>query len=271
VKATQSETQPWWCRVWWPLITCQPPAVRRSGARSRTAGSKSASLSPLARRSNPANTRRQLLQTAALQGLYVQAYVPYGSSSKTATLPIPASLQPSFTGTVPNISYPDVATSALFNLAGGATTYFGLRFTGEDTGREPLPFAPCVADSVTPCLSLTRNRIWLMEQGWGLQRSTANNATHGAVTVRILTLCQLSRGSRMQVELIPTGCAGNLTVPADVSTNYTFSMDSDDGALLYVDKALLIDKSGALRRLRSYLASDRHVCLLYMQSISLRK
>ena len=33
-------------------------------------------------------------------------------------------------------------------------------------------------------------------------------------------------------------------------------MDSDDGALLYIDKALLIDKSGALRSPRSSLPRD---------------
>ena len=41
-------------------------------------------------------------------------------------------------------------------------------------------------------------------------------------------------------------CAGNVTVPATVNTNYTFSMDSDDGAQLYIDGQLLIDKGGAL-------------------------
>ena len=61
----------------------------------------------------------------------MQAFVPYGTASKTAALPIPASLQPSAVAFAPNISYPDVAASALYGLAGGAQTYFGLRFTGE--------------------------------------------------------------------------------------------------------------------------------------------
>jgi len=41
-------------------------------------------------------------------------------------------------------------------------------------------------------------------------------------------------------------CAGNVTVPATANTNYTFSMDSDDGAQLYINGQLLIDKGGAL-------------------------
>jgi len=75
--------------------------------------------------------RRQLLQPGAMPGLYVQAFLSYGSASKTAALPIPASLQPTSVAFAPNVSYPDVAASALFGLAGGATTYFGLRFTGD--------------------------------------------------------------------------------------------------------------------------------------------
>ena len=80
---------------------------------------------------DPRLVRRQLLQPGAMPGLYVQAFVPYGSASKTAALPIPASLRPSAVAFAPNVSYPDVAASALFGFAGGATTYFGLRFLGE--------------------------------------------------------------------------------------------------------------------------------------------
>lgn len=40
-------------------------------------------------------------------------------------------------------------------------------------------------------------------------------------------------------------CAGNITVPAAVNTNYTFYMDSDDGSQLTIDGKLLIDKGGA--------------------------
>ena len=57
----------------------------------------------------------------------MQAYVPYNSPYK---LPIPTSSQPSFTGAVPDVNYPDVSNSALFALAGGTTKNFGLRFTG---------------------------------------------------------------------------------------------------------------------------------------------
>ncbi len=64
-------------------------------------------------------------------GRCVQAFVPYGNASVAGALPIPASLQPSSVATAPNVSYPDVAASDLFNLARGAKTYFGLRFTGE--------------------------------------------------------------------------------------------------------------------------------------------
>ena len=58
-------------------------------------------------------------------------------------------------------------------------------------------------------------------------------------------------------------------MPANVSTNYTFSMDSDDGAQLYINKTLLIDKSGAWAR-RSSRFPGRRVCPLEMQSITLR-
>ena len=131
VQVSYSGAQPWWCRVWWPLLACQTRAARPSRVSRRTADSGTAALSqPTRLRSNPASNRRQLLQPGAQPGLYVQAYVPYGSSSKTAALPISASLQPSYVATVPNITYPDVTTSNLFNLAGSAMTYFGLRFTG---------------------------------------------------------------------------------------------------------------------------------------------
>ena len=59
-----------------------------------------------------------------------RAFVPYGSTKATAALPIPTTKQPSFVGSAQNISYPDIAASALLNFTGGATTYFGLRFTG---------------------------------------------------------------------------------------------------------------------------------------------
>ena len=36
--------------------------------------------------------------------------------------------------------------------------------------------------------------------------------------------------------------AGNITVPAN--TTYTFSMNNDDGALLYVDTQLVVDYHG---------------------------
>ena len=62
----------------------------------------------------------------ALPGLYIQVYSPYTSES----LPIPASSKPSSVGSVPNISYPDVNNSALFTVAGAATS-FALKFLGE--------------------------------------------------------------------------------------------------------------------------------------------
>ena len=73
-------------------------------------------------------------------------------------MPIPAGLQPSRTGSAPNISYPDSTNSSLFQLAGGATTYFGLRFSGEQTGVEPWcvsrPFVPHRdADAAAPSVS----------------------------------------------------------------------------------------------------------------------
>ena len=55
-----------------------------------------------------------------------QAYVPY----HTRSLPIPTTVQPRSVGWVSNVTFPDVIDSALFALADGATSYFGLRFTG---------------------------------------------------------------------------------------------------------------------------------------------
>ena len=66
-----------------------------------------------------------------LRPVRVQAFVPYGSASSAGAMPISASAKPSSVATAPNISYPDVAASALFILARNTTTYFGLRFTGE--------------------------------------------------------------------------------------------------------------------------------------------
>ena len=63
--------------------------------------------------------------------LRAQAFVPYGNVTVTAALPIPTSLQPKFVASASNISYADIAASDLLKFAGGATTYFGLRFTGE--------------------------------------------------------------------------------------------------------------------------------------------
>ena len=64
-------------------------------------------------------------------------------------MPIPASMLPNRTDSAPNISYPEGMTSTLMTLAGGATTYFGLRFSGEqstvphpDRARWSLGLAP---------------------------------------------------------------------------------------------------------------------------------
>ena len=54
-------------------------------------------------------------------------------------------------------------------------------------------------------------------------------------------------GANAPLMLLIACCAGNITVPAAVDTNFTFSMDSDDGAQLYIDGKLLIDKGGAPR------------------------
>ena len=60
----------------------------------------------------------------------MEAFRTYGSRSQPASLPIPHSLQASHVSVAANISYRESNTSALFALAGGATTNFGLRFTG---------------------------------------------------------------------------------------------------------------------------------------------
>jgi len=39
--------------------------------------------------------------------------------------------------------------------------------------------------------------------------------------------------------------AGYIAVPSNVSANYTFSMDSDDGSQLYIDGQQLINHAGA--------------------------
>ena len=65
--------------------------------------------------------------TNLTMGVNLQAYVPYNTPYP---LPISTSKQPKYVGQVSTISFPDVNTSALFALAGGAKTNFGLRFTG---------------------------------------------------------------------------------------------------------------------------------------------
>ena len=54
----------------------------------------------------------------------------YGNSSVAPVLPIPTSLQPTRVTTAANISYASSTTVGLVQLA-GATSYFGLRFSGE--------------------------------------------------------------------------------------------------------------------------------------------
>ena len=60
----------------------------------------------------------------------MEVFPSYGSSSATPALPIPSSLQPARVSTAANLSYASVTTGGIFQLA-GATTYFGLRFSGE--------------------------------------------------------------------------------------------------------------------------------------------
>ena len=40
--------------------------------------------------------------------------------------------------------------------------------------------------------------------------------------------------------------AGNIVIPGSEPANYTFSIDSDDGSLLYIDRELLVSHRGAL-------------------------
>ena len=270
VKVSYSGAQPWWCRVWWPLITCQPRAARQFGARKESAGSGSAWRSQIVRSSKPAISRRQLLQPGTLPGLYVQAYVPYGSSSKTAALPIPATLQPNYSGTASNISYPDVATSDLFSLAGGATTYFGLRFTGGSAvssgGDSTQGLTHHASHSASRLADSARVRDHMCDQTTDVSiaqcRPLRGGQCSGSSDAAAVASCMSM--------LVAICCAGNITVPANVSTNYTFSMDSDDGAQLYIDKTLLVDKLGALGWPRRSPVPGWHACPSPTQSISLR-
>ena len=51
--------------------------------------------------------------------------------------------------------------------------------------------------------------------------------------------------------LIPScvGRTGNISIPGSSSANVTFSMDSDDGTLLYIDNQLLINHTGVVSTL----------------------
>ncbi len=69
-----------------------------------------------------------------MPGLYVEVFPGYGNASVPAVLPIPSSLKPARVTTAPNVSYASASTGGVFTLA-GATTYFGLRFSGESRVR----------------------------------------------------------------------------------------------------------------------------------------
>ena len=73
--------------------------------------------------------RRQLAQGGPAPGLYVEVFPAYGSASAPPTLPIPAGLQPARVATAANLSYASANAGGVFTLA-GASTYFGLRFSG---------------------------------------------------------------------------------------------------------------------------------------------
>ena len=85
-----------------------------------------------------------------VQGLYVEAFPVYGNASVPPKLPIDPALQPTRVTTAPNLNYSSAATGGVFDLA-GATSYFGLRFTGEGGARAGsgsasgrVPAEPCL-------------------------------------------------------------------------------------------------------------------------------
>jgi hypothetical protein len=45
--------------------------------------------------------------------------------------------------------------------------------------------------------------------------------------------------------------AGNISIPGNATSNYTFSMDSDDGSVLFIDGVSLINHTGRLPRTRA--------------------
>ena len=66
-----------------------------------------------------------------MPGLYVEVFPGYGNASAPPVLPIPGGLRPARVATAPNVSYASASSGGVFTLA-GATTYFGLRFSGEE-------------------------------------------------------------------------------------------------------------------------------------------
>ena len=156
----------------------------------------------------------------------LQVYVPY---NVPYTLPIPATAHPSAVTTAPNVSYPP-ATCGVDGLMTLANTVanFGLRFTGENSG------ILCLEDQefgefAVLCMSCA---------------GSLHAALKCVTRKNCVTRCRLPTAGSQSF-------AGSIKIPGSKPTNYTFLLDSDDGAVLYIDGKLVISHKGAQHSGRS--------------------
>ena len=158
-------------------------------------------------------------------------YNPYGSPY---ALPIPGSARPTALATAPNVSYPDVSSGGVFALA-NATANFALRLTGEhmhaecdSTLLQQPGGRPCaghvidIAASDASCLAL-----WVVR---GCRQAAVDHRSDESAALRIL--------GRLPM------LAGSINLPGNKTQNYTFSMDSDDDSLLYMDGKQVVSDTG---------------------------
>ena len=184
---------------------------------------------------------------AAQSCVEMQAYVPYNTPY---ALPIPAARIPSFVGWAPNVSYPDVINSALFSFAGGASQYFGLRFTGVQ--RRETAKVVCATSASTQhvdvCDPQVLVQVQLAVQNYGANHPRLSNASrspeHSEAQASWCSQPALtcSRHDRAAAAY----CAGYLSIPGSAPAIYTFAIDNDDGAVLFIDGQSLVNHTGVL-------------------------